>query len=140
MGSRQPHQPGCSHVVEGAEEEWCVADAGTDVAEALTVGARVVVVTVMLTSLLHPNQPGVAQEVVVYVVVITGTVVDICVVVVSSRQPHQPGVLQVVVLVRVEELVVVVEVVVESDPLDLKYFQLKQSTHSSSGVHSGTVS
>ena len=57
---------------------------------------------------------------------------------VSSRHPHQPGVLQVDVLVRVEELVVVVDVVVESDPLLSKYFQLKQSTHSSSGKHSGT--
>lgn len=60
------------------------------------------------------------------------------VVVVSSRHPHQPGVLQVVVLVRVEEEEVVVVVVVESEPLLSKYFQLKQSTHSSSGTHLGT--
>lgn len=60
-------------------------------------------------------------------------------VVVSSRQPHQPGVLQVAVLVLVTDDVVVV-VVVESDPLLSKYFQLKQSIHSSSTVHCGTVS
>jgi len=100
-----------------------------------TVAGTVVVVTVTLTSSLQPNQPGVAQLVVVYVVVTTG-VLDV-VVVVSSRHPHHPGVLHVVVRVLVF-VVVVVEVVVLSEPLLSKYFQLKQSTHSSSGTHSAT--
>lgn len=109
-----------------------------DVVGTETVGAAVVVVMVTLTGSLHPNHPGVAQLVVVYVVVIMGVEV-LAVVDVSSRHPHQPGVLQVVVLVRVREVVVEVEVVVESEPLLSKYFQLKQSTHWSSGSHSGTV-
>jgi len=57
--------------------------------------------------------------------------------------PHHPGVLQVAVRVglAVEEvLVVIVVVVVVSDPLLSKYFQLKQSMHSSSGSHGGTSS
>lgn len=57
--------------------------------------------------------------------------------------PHHPGVLQTEVLVNdvVDELgsaVVVVVVVVE--PWLSKYFQFKQSTHSTSGSHTGTVS
>ena len=69
------------------------------------VGGAVVVVIVTFTSLLQPNHPGVAQLVVVYVVVITGMVE--LVVMVSSKHPHHPGVLQVVVRVRVEVLVIV---------------------------------
>lgn len=57
----------------------------------------------------------------------------------SSRHPHQPGVLHVEVLVRVLVAVVLYDVVVLSEPLLLKYFQLKQSTHSSSGTHFGTL-
>lgn len=54
--------------------------------------------------------------------------------------PHQPGVLHVAVLVGddVEELLLVD--VVPSEPLLEKYFQLKQSTHSSSGIQAGTSS
>lgn len=59
--------------------------------------------------------------------VLTGVVV----VVLSSLHPHHPGVLQVEVRVR---LVVVLKetelVLVGSEPLLSKYFQLKQSTHS----------
>lgn len=58
--------------------------------------------------------------------------------VVWSRQPHQPGVLQVEVRVRV--VVLLDDEVVVSDPLLSKYFQLKQSTHSLSETHLGTLS
>lgn len=83
-----PNQPGL-HVVEAE----AVVEAGTD--DVLDeVGASVVVVSVRFADSLQPNQPGVTQVVVVYVVVATGWVL-----VVSSRQPHHPGVLQVLVLV-----------------------------------------
>jgi len=131
--SRQPHQPGCSHI-----EDVAVRVAEFEVVGAETVGTAVVVVTVTLTVSLQPNHPGVAQLVVVKVVVMTGVEVAL-VVVESSRQPHQPGVLHVVVLVRVDVLVVDLEDVVESEPLLSKKSQLKQSTHSSSGSHTGTV-
>ena len=73
-----------------------VVEAGTElVLEVEVLGGSVVVVTVTFASSLQPNQPGVTQDVVVYVVVMTGWVE----VVVSSKQPHQPGVLQVVVRV-----------------------------------------
>ena len=114
------------------------------------VGEKVVV------SRQPPNHPYLTQDVVgssdVVVVVLAGLVI-----VVSSRQPtelayesrhyvkafhvpHHPGVLQ--VAVRVEDVVdsVLLVDVVPSLPLLLKYFQLKQSTHSSSGIHGGTSS
>lgn len=123
-----PSQPDLHDV-----ETEAVVEAGTDdVLEA--VGASVVVVTVRFADSLHPNQPGVRQVVVVYVVVATG-----CVLVVPSRQPHHPGVLQVLVLVYVILLVVVLVVVVVSEPLLSKNLQLKQSRHSLSGTHFGTV-
>lgn len=59
-----PNQPGLH--VEDAE---AVVDAGRD---DVLVGGSVVVVTVRLADSLHPNQPGVKQVVVVYVVVTTG--------------------------------------------------------------------
>ena len=67
------------------------------------------------------------------------------VVVDSSRQPHHPGVLHVVVLVGLFVLVVVVVTlllleVVGSEPLLSKYFQLKQSMHSSSAIQGGRSS
>lgn len=59
-----PNQPGL-HVVEVE----AVVDAETD---DVLVGGSVVVVTVRFADSLHPNQPGVKQVVVVYVVVATG--------------------------------------------------------------------
>lgn len=123
VGSRQPHHPGSLQLVEVDIDAVCVAEAGTEVVGGVTVGANVVVVTVTLTSLLHPNQPAETQLAVVNVVVTTGTVE--LVVLDSSRQPHHPGVLHVVVLVYVVVLVVVDrEVVVTSEPLLSKNFQL----------------
>ena len=93
-----------------------------------------------------PNHPYLTQEVVgasdvelkmlVVLVALVGLEV-----VVSSRQPHHPGVLQVEVLVgdAVDELLLLLDVV-PSVPLLSKYFQLKQSTHSSSGKQGGTSS
>lgn len=79
---------------------------------------------VTVVSSLHPNQPGVLQIDVVYVVVLVADVkfdvVD------GSKQPHQPGVLQISVLVRLAALVLVVLVVV-SVPLLSKNFQVSQS-------------
>jgi hypothetical protein len=124
--------------VELDEYDVWVAEPGIDVVGGVMVWSAVVVVMVTFTVDLHPNHPGEMQLVVVYVVVITG-VVEV-VVDDSSRQPHHPGVLQVVVLVYVVVLVVLVLVlVVLSLPLLSKNFQLKQSTHSSSGSHAGTV-
>lgn len=60
-----PNQPGLQVV-----EADGVADADTE-ADVL-VGGSVVVVTVIFARSLHPNQPGVRQVVVVYVVVTTG--------------------------------------------------------------------
>jgi hypothetical protein len=98
------------------------------------------VADVVVVESLHPNQPGVLHvEVEVELVIDVEDVVVVVVVVVSSRHPHQPGVLQVEVRVRVVVLVDEEEVV-ESDPLLSKYFQLKQSTHSLSGTHSGGLS
>lgn len=106
----------------------CVVDA--DAEGDVVFGGSVVVVTVTFPRSLQPNQPGVRQVVVVYVVVMTECV-EVVPDVVSSRHPHQPGVLQVDVLVyEVLEVVVVVVVVVLSEPLLSKYFQLKQSRHS----------
>lgn len=85
------------------------------------VGGSVVVVTVKFADSLQPNQPGVRQVVVVNVVVTTGWVLLVD----PSRQPHQPGVLQVAVLVKVVgSAVLVFVVVVVSDPLLSKNFQL----------------
>ncbi len=62
-------------------------------------------------------------------------------VVVSSLHPHHPGVSQVDVRVAVVVVLKETEVVaVGSDPLLSKYFQLKQSTHSVSSMHSGNSS
>ena len=80
-----------------------------------------------------PNQPYLRQDVEGRVEV--GELV-VVVVPVSSRQPHHPGVLHVSVgKALVLEAVVLLLVVVVSDPLLSKYFQLKQSTHSSSDTH-----
>ena len=109
-----PNQP-------GLQDALAVVEAGTD---EVVVGASTVVVIVRFADSLHPNQPGCRHVVVVYVVVTTGRVDDGRLVV-SSKQPHQPGVLQVDVLVKdVLEAVVVVVVVVLSDPLLSKNFQL----------------
>ena len=134
VGSSQPNHPACVHdedLVDG------VVDAAIDLE---VVCGMVVVVIVILTISLQPNHPGVAQLVVVYVVVTIGVEVVCPVVVESSRQPHQPGVLHVVVLVLAVVVAVVVVDEVLSDPLLSKYFQLKQSTHSLSGMHSATLS
>jgi len=122
------------------------ARAGVGVLEAV-VGDNVVVLTQ------PPNHPYFTHEVVGRSDV---EVVEL-VVVVSSRQPgnvsslpqslsgmvyvpHHPGVLQVAVRVgdAVDELLLLD--VVPSVPLLSKYFQLKQSTHSSSGTQGGTSS
>lgn len=145
--SQPPNHPGVSQDV--------VDVVVADVLVGAVVNARVVVVStvVVIGSSLHPNQPGFVQVVVVYVEVIVvllvlgGMLVAVPDVMVdSSRQPHQPGVLHVSVLVRVvvfevDVLVLVgAEEVVVSVPLLSKNFQLKQSEHSSSLVHLGTVS
>lgn len=62
VGSWQPHHPGLLQVVEEVPGE---CDKEFEVVGRDTVGASVVVVMVTLTSLLQPNQPGVAQLVVV---------------------------------------------------------------------------
>lgn len=68
-------------------------------------------------------------------------VIGVVEVVVSSLHPHHPGVLQVDVRVAVVDVLRETElVVVGSDPLLSKYFQLKQSTHSVSWTHSGNSS
>lgn len=86
---------------------------------------------------LQPNHPGVSQVVDVMIVV---DVVDGPEVVLSSRHPHHPGVLHVSVLVKVEVAVLLMELVVVSDPLLSKNFQLKQSVQLMSGLHGGTSS
>ena len=104
----------------------------------LVVGESVVV------SRQPPNQPYATHDVFgpSVVVIVEDVVVEVALLVVvsSSRQPHHPGVLHVVVRVglAVEELLLLV--VVGSELLLSKYFQLKQSTHSSSGTHGGTLS
>lgn len=62
VGSWQPHHPGCLQVVEEALRE---CDTELEVTGTDTVGASVVVVMVTFTLSLQPNQPGVAQLVVV---------------------------------------------------------------------------
>ena len=117
--SRHPNKtPGVLHVdVDEIEDEDVPGE--LVVVFAGTPGMAVVVVTVKVVELLQPNQPGSAHDVVVYVVVWK------CVVVVPSRQPHQPGVLQVDVRVAVFDVeVMLVRVVVLSEPLLSKYFQL----------------
>lgn len=126
VGSRQPNRPGCLQVVV------VIVDAGI-VVETAGVG----VVEVVVVGSLQPNQPGVSH-VDVEVLVAEDTEV---IVVVSSKQPHHPGVLQVDVLVEVGDVVVVVvEVVVISEPLLRKNFHNWQSKHSSSRSHGGTPS
>lgn len=95
------------------------------------------VIELVVVGSLHPNQPGVLHV----EVDVAGEVEDelVVVVVVSSRQPHQPGVLHADVRVRVVVSVDEEDVVV-SDPLLSKYFQLKQSTHSASETHCGSLS
>jgi hypothetical protein len=138
-GSRQsPNQPGWW------QEELEGTGVGDEVGVTVIGGAGVAladeVADVVVVESLHPNQPGVLHvEVEVELVIDVEDVVVVVVVVVSSRHPHQPGVLQVEVRVRVVVLVDEEEVV-ESDPLLSKYFQLKQSTHSLSGTHSGGLS
>lgn len=128
-----PNHPGVS------QED---VDVGTGVLVVM-IGAGVadgVGVVVVLS--LHQNQPGVSHVVVVVAgsVVVIGSVVWVpVVVVVSSRHPHQPGVWHVEVLVSVD-VVDVGLVVVESEPLLSKNFQLKQSTQSLSGAQTGTSS
>lgn len=128
-----PNHPGCLQVV--LEVVWLVV--------LVTEGGRLagaVDVVVVVVGSLQPNQPGVLHLV---VVVVSEVLVVVATVVVLSRQPHQPGVLQVEVLVLVVEVVdeeVVVLVVVESEPLLLKYFQFGHSKQSFSCKHSGTVS
>lgn len=88
---------------------------GTGAADGLVI----VVVWVVVTGSLQPNQPGVLHVVVVRVwVVVTVAVV------LSSRQPHQPGVWQVAVRVRTELVDVERLLVVVSVPLLSKNFQL----------------
>ena len=137
---------------EPSPNHLCLAqDVAMMRAEVLVVADTVVV------SRQPPNQPYLTHEVeglsvTVTVVVGVGREDDVVVSIVvvlpldvvdSSRQPHHPGVLQVVVLVKLDVLValelLLLEVVV-SEPLLSKYFQLKQSIHSSSGRHGGTSS
>jgi hypothetical protein len=155
--SWQPNQPGDLHVVlevvcvaaeeekEEEDEEEGVEDEEATVEVVVTVGAGagvarllvMVVVSVVVTSSLHPNQPGERQVVVVIVcVVVTGTVILL----VSSKHPHQPGVLHVSVLVRVVDVEVEEELVVVSVPLLSKNFHSKQSIQSSCCMHLGTAS
>lgn len=145
--SWQPNQPGDLQVVL---DVVCVAteddkDEVAIVEVVVTVGAGagvamllvMVVVSVVVTSSLHPNQPGERHVVVVMVsVVVTGTVILL----VSSKHPHQPGVLHVSVLVRVKDVEVEEELVVVSVPLLSKNFHSKQSKQSSFRSHLGTVS
>lgn len=92
------------------------------------------VTDVVVVGSLQPNQPGVLQVEVELATDVEEVVMVL--VVVLSRHPHHPGVLQVDVRVLVVVLVDEGDVV-ELDPLLSKYFQLKQSTHSSSGTHCG---
>ena len=109
-----PNHP-CLQDVVVAEFDAVVAAVVVEV-----VGARVVVVMVVFAASLQPNQPGVRQVVVVYVVVMMG--VDE--VELGSRHPHHPGVLQVVVRVYVGTTFFVVVVVIGSEPLLSKNFHL----------------
>ena len=138
VGSLHPNQPGWLQDSE-VDDERLTDDVVVDRVSEGAGTAEVVEVVVVVGSL-QPNQPGVLQVVVV-VVDLEVLVLVAVVVVVSSRQPHQPGVLQVVVLVFVVDVEVEVyelDVVVRELLLS-KYFQRKQSLHSSSGTHSGTV-
>jgi hypothetical protein len=140
VGSLQPHHPGVSHVPVVLVE-----------CEVVFGGASVVVdvVVVVIGSRQFPNHPYELQVAVVMVVVDVEVVDTDDVVVrvvedvdVSSLQPHHPGVLQVEVRVAVVDEVELDDdiFVVVSEPLLWNRFQLKQSTHSSSGTHFGTVS
>jgi len=126
---------GSALLVAGVSEGVVTIGAGA------ALGDVIVVVKVIVVGSLQPNHPGVLQEEVVIVLVMV--VVGVCdlVVVDSSRHPHQPGVLQ--VSVRVCEVVLdglLVVLVVVSLLLLSKNFQLKQSWHSTSSSHVGTVS
>lgn len=146
----RPNQASEVQVVELDDRDTVDCDVGVDVIErvwvvevlvdVVMVGLGVAPVLEVVVGSLHPNQPGVLQLVVVEVASVVVADVEVVVVVVdSSRQPHQPGVLQVAVRVRVLDVLEVREVVV-SEPLLSKNFQLKQSMHSVSAVHSGTAS
>lgn len=138
VGSLHPNQPGVSHVLVrvlvGCVDVVVMVGAGAAEGVVIMVEDEEVVVI----GSLQPNQPGVLQ-----VDVELDDVDDVLVVgpevVVSSRQPHHPGVLQVSVLVLVDD-VELLELVVGSLLLLSKNFQLKQSWHSTSSSHFGTVS
>lgn len=140
VGSRQPSQPGVSHVcvLDEVGSGRVVVMVGTGAAEGFAAFVDDVVVVVVVSSL-QPNQPGVWHVVVVDSVDEEVVVVVDAEVVLSSRQPHQPGVLQVSVLVRVVELLLLV-LVIGSLPLLSKNFQSAQSVHSTSVSQLGTVS
>lgn len=133
VGSLQPNHPGVLHEVLGVTVMVVV----TTVVGAGTGLGVLTVPEVVVVGSLHPNQPGVLHVDVELVEVLL--VVVVVVVVVSSKQPHHPGVLQVSVRVLVNVVVLLLLVVV-SVPLLSKNFQLKQSMHSVSSLHSGTVS
>jgi hypothetical protein len=132
VGSRQPpNQPRWWQEDVERKEDDEVVGAAVIGGAGIEVGGEVA--DVVVVGSLHPNQPGVLH---VEVEVVEEVKVGLVVPVVLSRHPHQPGVLQVEVRVRVVVLVVEEDVVV-ADPLLSKYFQLKQSTHSSSSTHCG---
>ena len=135
LSLQPPKKPGCWQEVE----EDAVPVAEVRVADGIgreACSVVVVVVMVVVLGSLHPNHPGVLQVVFVMVEVFNDDELVVEMVVVGSRQPHHPGVLHVVVRVLVE-VEVIEEEVVGADPLLSKYFQLKQSIHSSSGTQGG---
>lgn len=107
-----PNQPYFTHDVVGASD--------VDVEDSV----ELVDVVVVDVSSRHPTNVNVCKR----------TIIE------RDHIPHHPGVLHVSVLVgdAVEELLLLD--VIPSEPLLAKYFQLKQSTHSSSGMHAGTSS
>ena len=131
LSTQPPSQPYSMHEVVSRSGVFVGVGAGV-------VGERVVV------SKQPPNQPYLRQEVVgssEVMVEVVEVVEDVGTgVVVESRQPHHPGVWQVVVRVGLAVCEVLLLEVVVSEPLLSKYFQLKQSTHSSSEMQGGTLS
>lgn len=107
------------HVLVEVDE--VVVMVGPGVAVGLELGTVIELGGVVVSSSLHPNQPGVLQVEVdeELVVVVTGAEV-----VVSSKQPHHPGVLQVSVRVRDVDVELLILLVVVSVPLLSKNFQL----------------
>lgn len=115
VGSLQPNQPGVSHVVVEVVSEVEVVEVVVVVVVVGTGKMLVeVVMTVWVVLSLQPNHPGVSQvvDVMMLVEVVMGPDV-----VLSSRHPHQPGVLQVSVLEGVVVAVLLLELVVVSEPL-----------------------